>query len=206
MRAHGLGLLFLFAALAVQAAASPLDDLLPRAAGKTACFSRVYDQAHLRAHPKQTTSAMTVWLRYDQPDPKIAAGLQINLALTRRGEAEPLFAQGGCAWVEGGNRDVQGRPVVKSFKKNAGADCLMTARPDVFDVVSAEEGGELVIDRGQDADTLMVYLDDGLTMVKRADRAKGLDVRFGTDDRVFLLHRADAKVCEFVEQALSRQR
>ena len=34
---------------------------------------------------------------------------------------------------------------------------------------------------------MMVYLDDSLTMVKRADRAKQLDVRFAKDDRVFML-------------------
>ena len=51
---------------------------------------------------------------------------------------------------------------------------------------------------------MMVYLDDSLTMVKRADRARQLDVRFGKDDRVFMLRRSDAKDCEFVERALSR--
>ena len=55
--------------------------------------------------------------------------------------------------------------------------------------VSAEEGGVLIIDRGKDRDTLMVYLDDSLTMVKRADRGEQLDVKFGADDRVFLLRR-----------------
>ena len=82
---------------------------------------------------------------------------------------------------------------------------MMSARPDVFELGRArEEGGFLMLDRGKDRDTLMVYLDDSLTMVKRANRGKQLDVRFGDDDRVFMLRRSDAKDCEFVERALSR--
>ena len=40
----------------------------------------------------------------------------------------------------------------------------------MFEAASAEEGGVLILDRGKDRDTLMVYLDDSLTMVKRANR------------------------------------
>ena len=47
----------------------------------------------------------------------------------------------------------------------------------MFETLSAEEGGALILDRGKDRDTLMVYLDDGLTMVKRADRGDQLDIR-----------------------------
>ena len=61
-----------------------------------------------------------------------------------------------------------------------------------------------MLDRGKDRDTMIVYLDDSLTMVQRADRAKQLDVRFGKDDRVFMLRRSGTKDCEFVKRALSR--
>jgi hypothetical protein len=187
------------------ASTTPLDELIAPADGKTACFSRVYDAAHLRAHPQQKSTAMFVWLKYDKLAPdKPDVALTLNLALRQRGETEPLFAQGGCDWSEQANRDVEDRPIIKTFKKQAGADCMMTARPDVFDVLSAEEGGYLIIDRGKDRDTLMVYLDDTLTMVKQADRAKGLGISFGEDDRVFMLRRVDAKACDFVERAMSR--
>ena len=114
-----------------------------------------------------------------------------------------MFAQGGCAWDEGANRDVQNRRLIKEFKKEVGISCMMLARPDVFDVSSAEEGGLMILDRGKDKDTLVVYLSDGLAMVKRADRATQLDVNFSTDDRVFVLHRADAKECVGVVDAVT---
>ena len=60
--------------------------------------------------------------------------------------------------------------LIKTYPKEAGFVCLQSARPDVFDAVSAEEGGDLILDRGKDRDTLMVYLDDSLIMVKRANR------------------------------------
>ena len=80
---------------------------------------------------------------------------------------------------------------------------MMLARPEVLDVSSAEEGGYLILERGKDKDTLMVYLDSGLAMVKRADRAKDTFVEFGADDRVFMLHRADAKDCAGVVDAVT---
>ena len=49
----------------------------------------------------------------------------------------------------------------------------------------------------------MVYLDDGLTMVKRANRGNQLNIRFGADDRVFLLRRTDMKDCAAVEEAVT---
>jgi hypothetical protein len=194
----------LWAVTAAQAA-SPLDDLIARKPGSSACFTRVYDAAHLRKNPKQATTSMAVWLSYDKAigDPPVLAPPGLGIAISRRGEAAPLFAQGGCEWDEGVNRDVQDRPLIKNFKKTVGISCMMLARPDVFDVSSAEEGGLMILDPGKDKDTLMVYLDDGLTMVKRADRAKHIYVEFGADDRVFMLHRSDAKGCAAVEDAVT---
>jgi hypothetical protein len=186
-------------------AASPLDDLVAPKPGNSACFTRVYDTDHLRKNSKQTTTSMAVWLAYDKAygNPPVLAPPGLGIAISRRGDTQPLFAQGGCSWDEGVNRDVQDRPLIKNFKKTVGISCMMLARPDVFDVSSAEEGGYLILDPGKDKHTLMVYLDTGLTMVKRADRAKHIDVNFRADDRVFMLHRTDAKDCAAVEDAVT---
>ena len=40
-------------------------------------------------------------------------------------------------------------------------------------------------------------------MVKRANRAKRFDLSLGADDRVFLLRRVDAKLCDFVREAVT---
>jgi hypothetical protein len=49
----------------------------------------------------------------------------------------------------------------------------------------------------------MVYLNDSLTMVKRVNRNKLLNTKFGTDDRVFLLRRTDMKDCAVVIEAVT---
>ena len=57
--------------------------------------------------------------------------------------------------------------------------------------------------RGGATASLMVYLDDGQLMFKRANRDNSLDINFGADDRVFMLGRAPAKDCQFVEEAVT---
>lgn len=195
----------LCAAVAAAQAASPLDDLIAPKADNSACFTRVYDADHLRKNPKQAITSMAVRFSYDkqQGNPS-GLVLGLGLAITRKGDPQPLFSQGGCAWDGRVNLDTSDRRMIKEFKKNAGGGCMTSARPDVFDVLSAEEGGYLIVDRGKDANTLMVYLQDYLIMVKQADRAKQIDIDFGPADRVFLLHRGPAKDCDFVQRALTR--
>jgi len=187
-------------------AATPLDDLIEPAAGKSACFIRVYGADHLRRNPRQKTRSMTVWLKYQPAGPGVpGVALGLGLEISLRGDRLPFFAQGGCEWDPHANRDTGGKRLLPTFKKEAGANCLMSAQPDVFESVSAEEGGFLVLDRGRDNDTVMVYLDESLIMVKRANRAKHLDVWFGVDDRVFRLHRTDSKDCAAVENAVTER-
>ena len=73
----------------------------------------------------------------------------------------------------------------------------------MFEATSAEEGGALIMDRGKDRDTLMLYLDDILILVKRANRGRHLFTKFGSDDRVFMLRRTDSKDCATVEEAVT---
>ena len=205
MRRLRNGLIAAPIALAVPVqAATPLDDLIKPVANTSACFTRVYDAAHLRRHPGQTTTAITVWLRYE-PMSGSAPGLALDLgvAITRRGDPLPYFGQGDCVWDARANRNTSDQRLINSLNKDEAAVCMMSAQPDVFEATSAEEGGFLLLDRGKDRNTLMVYLDDGLTMVKRATRGNQEYVRFDTDDRVFLLRRTDSKNCAAVENAVT---
>ena len=59
------------------------------------------------------------------------------------------------------------------------------------------------MDRGRDRDTLMLYLDDSLILVKRTNRGRHLLTKFGADDRVFMLRRTDMKDCSAVEEAVT---
>jgi hypothetical protein len=191
-------------ALAPAFAETPLDDLIKPEVNSAACFTRVYDAAHLQAHPKQKITSMTVWMKYENlggTAPVVA--LAISLAVKQRGDPAAMYSQGACDYQKTANRDTSDNVLIKTYPKEAGFVCMQSARPDVFDAVSAEEGGDLILDRGKDRDTLMVYLDESLTMVKRANRGKLIDVKFGADDRVFLLRRIDVKNCAAVEEAVT---
>ena len=115
-----------------------------------------------------------------------------------------LFSSGSCEFNAKANRDTSGNRLIKAYPKDSGHVCLQSARPDVFCAVSAEEGGVLIMDRGKDRDTLMLYLDDSLIMVNRSDRSDWLDIKFGADDRVF--HAASGRPssdCAAVEEAVT---
>ncbi len=187
------------------ATATPLDDLIKPVAGNSACFTRVYDADHLRQNPQQKVTSMTVWLMYGTPNTPGApiTGVDFGLALARRGDSTPVFAQGGCAWDEQANIDTSNRRMFAEFKKDAGVICTMLAQPDVFDASSAEEGAPVLFDRGKDGDTLMLYLNGGLSVVRRAERAKHLYIEVGSADHVFQLHRAPSKVCAALEDAVT---
>ena len=134
------------------AAENPFDALVKD--GKEVCFRRVYDAEHLKKNPRQQVTSMTVWITGKQD--AMRSG-NTGLALTRRGEVEPLFLSGGCEWQNFENPPETWMP---TFKKQAGADCVTTAVPDVFEgVSSAEEGGPVILDPAPDGKTLMVHLD-----------------------------------------------
>ena len=188
----------------VVSAGTPFDELLKPGLNNAACFTRVYDAAHLRAHPNQQTTAMTVRLKY------VAIGgglpglaLSVSLGMVRRGDPAALYSNGGCEWSATANRDTSNNRLIKNYPKEAGLVCLQSAEPDVFEATSAQEGGALIIDRGKDRDTLMLYLDDSLIIVKRANRGRHLFTKFGSDDRVFMVRRTDMKDCAAVEEAVT---
>jgi hypothetical protein len=189
--------------LAGKAQAAPLDDLIEPREGTSACFTRVYDEAHLRQHPKQKTTFIAAWMKYEKLQGADITALAFSFAVRRRSDADALFSQGGCEWTAQANRDTSNKRLIEAFPKDEGAVCMQSARPDVFETLSAAEGGSFILDRGKDKNTLMIYLDDSLLMVKRAERGKVLNISFRADDRVFMLRRANAKDCAFIEEAVT---
>ena len=110
-----------------------------------------------------------------------ALALSVSLGMVRRGDPAALYSDGGCEWSATANRDTSNNRLIKNYPKEAGMVCLQSAQPDVFEATSAQEGGALILDRGKDRDTLMLYLDDSLILVKRANRGRQLvhEVRLG---------------------------
>jgi hypothetical protein len=182
--------------LASGASADPFSDLTKH--GSDACFRRVYDGAHLRRIPRQQVTSMTLWIKGGPPGSTRSGN--VGLALTRRGDQQPLFLSGDCGW---GN--FKSPPEwMPSFKKRSGAGCVTLAVPDVFpNVSSAEEGGAIILDPAPNGSIMLVHLDDSQVMVKRARRGDAIPVKLGSEDRVFRLARTDLPSCDLVKEAVT---
>ena len=110
-------------------AANPLDELIAPVDGKSACFVRAYDAAHLRRLPKQKTVSMTVWLSYESAGSNVP-GLYVALGLSQRGSPAMLFSSGSCEFNAKANRDTSGNRLIKAYPKESGHVCMQSARPD----------------------------------------------------------------------------
>ena len=157
-----------------------LVGILAPEPGHKACYRRVYDKAHLAAHPKQTVTGMTFLIRvvrYDaqgeryhtpatKPDDWI--GYQFAMAVDRRREGRTLRTSGDCFGFDSARCSV---------------DC---------------DGGGVTLENPE-ADVLLVRLTDyGIRMSGSCEG--GAMLKPGSDDKVFRLAKAADKVCAGLEK------
>jgi hypothetical protein len=106
------------------AGAAELEDFVPAESGASACWQRLYDEAHLAGHPDQQVTAMTLLMSYltfeDGSEGMHYFGLDVSLRDGRKGSTS-----GGCWLSEGTVR--------------CGVDC---------------DGGGLVLSRNADGSVL----------------------------------------------------
>jgi len=149
--------------------AAELTDFVPAEDGASACWQRIYDEAHLAAHPDQQVTAMTLsmsFARYDETDPGLHYfGLKVALRDGRHGTAA-----GGCHSYDGDVRcgvDCDGGGFALSLRD----DGALRADLEAYGYVTIESGCG-----GGENETFA--LEPGL------------------DDKLFLLHPTHAKVCK----------
>jgi hypothetical protein len=194
---HGAPLalpILLLLAAPCRAADDPLVKILPPKDGASVCFERSYAAAHLNRRPKQRTKRVLLSFRYQGND-----GTHIErIALTRRGEAAPLYFAGGCDWGERANRNTSGQRLLSYYPKNEGYACIALTAPG-----SAREGGFFLIDLARDGKSATLYFNSPIEAMAGADgRGFHGDVTLGRDDLVFWLKRTDASACRALEEAL----
>ncbi len=175
------------------ASANPLGDLLSSAGGGV-CFARSYDAAHLARDPKQDTRKALLSLIKDS---KFDGA---TMRITLEGKARTSVIVGECGWMARANLDVQGKPLLDTFKGGPGLDCHAYTS---IDGMSAEEGGDFVIDMRDDR-TMVMHLPDSIatwSTIERRGRAKW--AAFGKSDRVFKLERADRDLCKQMDASIA---
>lgn len=174
--------LALSAGLAVADTPPGIGALVPLLApqkGNKACYIRTYDNAHLRAHPRQRITAMKFLLGVKEYDPRKANAKGLDdlvyytfaMSVARRGDKRLLHASGDCF---GGDTI------------SCAVDC---------------DGGGVALDKLPPANTLIVRMkDSGIRMLHDCDDEQGVLVKAGADDMLFHLEKAANEACRALEQ------
>jgi len=189
--------LMLTASSAALASDNPPSRAIPMVDGASACFSRNYDAAHLRQHPRQKTQAVLLSLRFEED----AGNHIIRIMLREKGRAAALHIVGVCGWSEKANLGVDGKPLIAAFKATSGLDCHAYAglRTD-------EEGGDFPVDFADDGKSLTLYLFDQVAAWLGTNQKKGtIGANLGADDLNFRLERVDAAACRAIERLRGKQ-
>ena len=183
-----LPLLLAALAYAGPAAADPLMDAV-RADGGTACFTRSYDAAWLKAHPGQTVREARFAVTYDRKDQAWPA-----MRVMIRGSGKPLYLFGGCGYEASGiNRGVQNDILDPTFKLDSGVGCHMMT--DVTGA-SAEEGGDFPVQWGDGGKFIQAHLPDSVAAWRSYDVSRYAQfVDVARADRIIRLTRAPASQC-----------
>lgn len=176
--AIGVGLALL-AAFPAHAASSVDNQLFGKDPGKDhvfACFTRHYDNAHLKGHPEQNVTDMRVLVdssfgvEYDD-----ARSYSLTMGVNFRTLKKEFMAYGGCSGTDDAQKTL-----------NCYIDC---------------DGGAINV-RLKDADTILVDVPYGARIYDPdapddEDRGASLPPKaeFGPDDKTFLLSRVSPRLC-----------
>jgi hypothetical protein len=185
--------------LALSSAAAAKNLLIDKIPPSGACFFRRYDEAHLRAHPGQTVVSVRLSLQRElATTPEDARDMRIELR--HKGHGKPFYIVGGCVWSEKANRDVSGGRLVRSFRKDAAAQC--SAHGDLGG--TAEEGGEFPIDLAEDGASVTLYLGEGVSGWRGPDqKKKPFYLELTRHNRFFELERVDPAACVELDKSFA---
>jgi len=174
------------------ATADPLSDLLAIKGGG-ACYERVYTAAHLAANPAQKTRSLRMGL-VPFPD-----GTGAITRIEIRAARETRFILAECGWSERPNDDALGRPLIATYKAGPGLVCHARAGADEM---SAEEGGDFVIDARDRQHSMTIHLPPELVLWQGVPPAPSGAMPLPRADRVFLAHQAARGRCADLEALL----
>lgn len=133
-----------------------------------ACYTRVYDKAHLADHPKQNTKDMTLFVN-SYVDPDMGRQYQLTLGVHFRKHAKQFLSGGGCSLSSDGKGTL-----------NCAVDC---------------DGGAIDVSV-RDAKSIRVSIPEGArTWDPESEEEPPGNARFGADDKLFRLDRTSLATC-----------
>ena len=155
------------------ATAVELDDLVPAQDGAAVCWSRLYDAAHLKAHPDQQVEAMDFAIGYAAETADYAAQYSFQIE-TRMRNGDVGHNSGPCSESEGN--------IQCGVECDGGYVMVRPASGDGSVLLDLETSGYIWLSGG-------CGVDDG-------DEDGGFALESGLDDKEFLLRPMPAGTCE----------
>jgi hypothetical protein len=131
-----------------------------------ACYTRRYDKTHLAGHPKQNTRDMALFVNAaDEDDSQYVLTLGVHFR-----KSPKLFqVSGGCSRSDDGKGTL-----------HCGVEC---------------DGGQIDVSVKNEKSVLVAIPDGARTWDPESDDDPPANARFGADDKLFRLDRADLKDC-----------
>jgi hypothetical protein len=166
--------------------APALKELLAPKHGNETCFARTYDDAHMRAHPKQKVRQMSLLVKVEHIKEDNLYRYNFTLRVAMKGRGKMLQTSGECGWAYG-DKPPQG-PMIR-----CSVEC---------------DGGGIDIEQQRGTDNLLVHLTDTdekgrpgrpgrirMAVCGDDDEENGVDLVSGADDRTFRLSKAVVRTC-----------
>lgn len=152
------------------AGAAELADLVPARNGAAACWSRVYDAAHLQAHPDQQVEALGFAISYAGETAEYAPQYSFSIEARMR-DANAGFNTGPCYESDG--------------QIMCGVEC---------------DGGYVIVEPRGDGSILLDLETSGFIWMSggcgTGEEDSGFALESGKDDKQFLLRPMPAKACK----------
>jgi hypothetical protein len=164
-----------------RAGGSPEDEafqkkLFGRAVGDNqtihACFSRVYDPAHLAQHPRQNVRTMNLLVKVSQHPDGTNYGVRVGVMFRQSGAH--FESAGDCSSIHGSSEAGN-----KAGVAHCGVDC---------------DGGSIDV-AIKDAKSVVVSIPFGARIWRPGSDEPGTRKRFGADDKVFRLDKVALTQC-----------
>ena len=165
--------------------APALKDLLAPKHRNEICFTRSYDDAHLKQHPKQKVREMSFLVEVEHLKDDNLYRYNFTMRVGIRGQKKRLQTSGECGWA-----------YAEQPSQNAVIRCGVEC-----------DGGGVTIEQQRGTNNLLVHLaevnDSGQRRAGRIrmaacgedDEANSVDLVSGADDRTFRLTKAPASIC-----------
>jgi hypothetical protein len=193
-RAFLVAALFLPSAARAQAPVKAADKVAPALKalltpkhGAKICFTRIYDPAHLQAHPQQKVRALWFLINVEHLKDDNLYRYEFTMRANIRGVRKTQETSGECGYAYA-DTPSQERTI------RCGVEC------DGGGVsIEQERDGNLLVHLANVGEALGKYGEGGrirMAACGETDEDKTIDVEPGADDKSFRLRRAPAKECK----------